>query len=159
MGGEITRLEWYATPNILDGTYDDFRLKICPVTRASLSSTYTDNYEGRTPTTVYASPSLRLNPAGEEWFGLDLQTPFAYDGQSNLLVEVWWEGGSNGNVYTYWGPSTGTRSVFSYLSYGSPYFGYPDTGYPDSFLHYMRLTITAAAVENASWGSVKALYR
>lgn len=152
-------MEWDSTGSTLNGHYDNFRLKICPTARASLSATYADNYEGRTPTTVYTISSLPVNPPGTGWFGLDLQTPFPYNGEHNILVELWWEGGSGGYAYTYWGPSTGTRSVFSYLSYGSPYFGYPDAGYPDSYIHHLRLTIEPTAVEAASWGRVRALFR
>lgn len=68
-------------------------------------------------------------------------------------------GDNNGNAYTFWTPKTG-RYVYSYIKGSTAYNGYPDKGLVVNYLHYMRITLTAAAaVDGSSFGRVKALYR
>jgi len=127
-------------------------------TRTALTSNFDANYNG-TPTQVYYGDPASLNAVYGQWFGWDFKTPFSYNGTDNLIIEVWWEGDNGAYVYNYWTPAT-SRCVYSYVAYGNPYYGYPNSGQVVSYLHYMRITLTpsGAPVEPTSLGRVKVYF-
>ncbi len=157
--GAITKWEWFSSATVGAGNLNKFRIKLCHTSLAALTSTYADNYDGKTPVEVFARDPLNLNAPANSWFGWDFDTSFNYNGTDNLIVEVWWEGRDYAYAYSYWGASSAGRSVYSYIKYNSPYFGYPDAGFVSEYLHYMRITLNPTAVAPTSLGRVKALFR
>jgi len=143
---------------MIPGYLNNFRVRLCHTGLAALTSSYEGNYDGHTPVQVFYEASLFQYPPQNSWFGYELQTPFAYDGTHNLIVEVWWDGGGSAATGTWQGPATG-RFAYSYVLNGNPVYGYPNEGLVGDTLHYMRLTIEPSAVENTSLGRVKTLYR
>ena len=86
-----------------------------------LTTSFEYNYTPGTKTKVFDHADVQTGGGTpDSWFTLQLDTPFEYDGQSNLLIDietvdcntiyVWgWNTGSNRNVHTYIsGASTGT---------------------------------------------------
>ena len=67
--------------------------------------------------------------------------------------------GAPGGSARYGNAGGGNRQLYSGIYNGNPYAGYPNTGYTTQYMHYMRITLTAAAVDASSFGKVKALYR
>lgn len=51
--------------------------------------------------------SITVAEGTDEWFVIDLDTPFAYNGQDNLILEVVWESGS-GSVHNFFFDTPGT---------------------------------------------------
>ncbi|MEE8640427.1 MAG: hypothetical protein V3T41_08455 [bacterium] len=154
----MTKWEWYASQNQSPGDFNKFTLKHCHTSLTTLTDTYTKNYDGKTPVQVYYRDPARIAATPFQWFGFTFDKAFAYNGTDNLLFEVWWVGDNNGNAYTFWTPKTG-RYVYSYIKGSTAYNGYPNKGLVVNYLHYMRITISASAVEASSLGRVRALYR
>ena len=135
-------------------------MRLCHTSRADLTAPFDGNYEGRTPTQVfYAEPAV-VDMRIREWFGFDSQPAFKYNGDDNLLVEVWWEGDDDdgGLVFTADAPEQ-DRCIFAARKNGVPEYGYPDQGKVFNWLHYMGITLEPDAVGPTSLGRVKALYR
>jgi hypothetical protein len=159
--GRVTKWEWYGVGKEgKAGKYFKFRLTLCHTSRTALSERYADNYAGNTPAQVFYRDPLAFQPKLYDWFGFDFDAPFAYNGQGNLIVEVWWAGQENeATAFTDWGRDFLGRSVVSFVTHGVPECGYPDAGRVQDYVHYMRLTMTGVGVAPTSLGRVKALYR
>jgi hypothetical protein len=82
------------------------------------------------------------------WFGFDFDTPFDYNGSSNLIMEVDWNTDSGGYCYC---RSNSEASRFAYSYNGG-------SVYVSSYFHYQRVTIGATGVAPTSLGRVKSLY-
>jgi hypothetical protein len=161
LAGDVKRWEWSGgeTEEIF-GKFYKFRVRLCHTTRTEAAPPFNSNYEGRTPTLVFSADPITVNMRIREWFGFDCQPAFSYDGQKNLVVEVWWEGDENdgGRVFAADVPAQ-ARCLLAYRKNGQPVNGYPDQGKAFNWLHYMRVTISPIAVAATSWGRVKAVYR
>jgi len=159
--GRVTKWEWYGVgTSVTPGQYYQFRLRLCHTSRTALTQIYADNYAGNTPVRVFYRNPVNFNPKLNDWFGFTFDTPFDYDGQGNLIVEVWWVGaGNEATAYTDWGRDFLGRAVVSFVTNGNPECGYPDAGRVQDYVHYMRITMTGVAVAPTSLGRVKALYR
>jgi hypothetical protein len=112
---------------------------------------FANNYGGNTPVEVYSKVSQTLNVTPYSWFGFEFGTNFNYSRTQNLLVEVVWNGDSDGHVYNYWAPTSANRCVYN-TNGGTPV--------ANKFVHYMRITIAPSnpAVAPTSLGRVKALF-
>jgi len=77
-----------------------------------LGTTFDDNYIPGTRTLVYETNLLELNVGPDEWFDFTLDTPFWYNGEDNLIIEVVWQSGEN-TLWAYVWNTTGQtpRSV------------------------------------------------
>ncbi len=53
-----------------------------------LGSSFEGNYLPGTRTLVFQAESLGIDASPGEWYSVDLDTPYAYDGSANLLIEV-----------------------------------------------------------------------
>ena len=158
--GTITKWEWNAARDLLAGGFYNFKLTLCHTSLGALTDTYVENYDGHTPVTVYSRNPVTI-PAvpANQWFGFAFDEPFAYNGRDNLVVEVWWVNDTNGGGNTQWNFPVAGRCCFSYIVSGNPLNGYPDKGLVSYFMHYMRATVSPAAVERSSFGRVRALFR
>lgn len=83
--GNITHVYFKSNSNIATTTFTDLTVKIGYTTQSLMA---TGNFI--TPlTTVYSAPSTTFTSLTQgNWFMITLQTPFAYDGFSNFIVEV-----------------------------------------------------------------------
>lgn len=161
VAGEITRWEWHGGElEPTTGKFYKFKVLLCHTSRADLVAPFKSNYEGRTPARVFYADPVTVNMRIREWFGFDAKPAFKYEGEHNLLVEVWWEGddGGGGLVFTAAVPEQ-DRCVFAAKKNGVPEYGYPDQGKVFHWLHYMRITLEPDAVAPTSLGRVKALFR
>jgi hypothetical protein len=157
--GTISKWEWNAAVDLTACSYYEYRLRLCHTTLSALTDTFANNYAGNTPVTVYSrNPATIGAVSANSWFGFPFDTPFDYDGQRNLVVEVWWVNDNNGGGNTQWNFPVNGRCCFSYIVNGNPINGYPDKGFASYFLHYMRATISPSAVAPTSLGRVKSMY-
>jgi hypothetical protein len=86
--------------NQFSGTFTGVRIYYCHTSRSSLSSTFTDNYDGHTPMTVYSNASLSLNWPENTWGQIPFDEMFSYNGTDNLLIEIQWDGSPSGGLIT-----------------------------------------------------------
>jgi len=95
---------------------------------AELGKEFDSNYISGTKTLVYDHNDLWLNAGSPgEWFTIDLDNSFWYNGSDNLIIEFRWPGGDesiyvwgwtddvNRSVYGLYGDTTGTASHESIL--------------------------------------------
>jgi hypothetical protein len=161
--GRITAWEWRVgnSKTFLAGYFDNFKLTLCHTGVSSLTAGYVNNYGGRTPVDVMNRSRLNVAAAASgTWVAFPFDVPFDYNGADNLVVEVWWDGDNGaGGPARYGNAASGNRQLYSGILNGSPYGGYPNGGYTSQYMHYMRITLTPAAVDESSFGRVKALYR
>ncbi|MBD3286661.1 PKD domain-containing protein [candidate division WOR-3 bacterium] len=89
--GTITELATMASTAI-SKQYNNFKIWMLEVSAVEVVDTLEDNYGGGTPELVYSSSSVTYGDAQNEWTPFELDTPFDYDGSSNLLVQFEFEG-------------------------------------------------------------------
>jgi hypothetical protein len=122
---------------------------VCHTSLSQLTTNFETNYDGNTPVTTYSRSEQRIFAERGDWFGWTFDTEFAYDGQHNLIIEVYWNGSDQqGQTCTYatGGTSRGLYDVNGTLS-------------RVNYWHHMRITVACVAVEPTSLGRVRALYR
>ncbi len=150
--GKITKWEWRChlsgTENKA-GTYHNFKLLVCHTSLSQLTYNFEANYGGNTPVEVYSRSQEKIHAERGAWFGWAFDADFNYDGQNNLIVEVYWKDSDRlGQTCTY--ATAGTSR------------GYYDVNGSISvvdYWHHMRITIEGIGVAPTSLGRVKALYR
>jgi len=101
------------------GTYNNFQLYMGLASGDVLSDTFEANYVPGTRTLVYETPSQTMQADPDAWMTLYLDTPFAYDGVSNLIVELQWVGGAN-MFYTYMWQTGANRGLMNKTDVTSP---------------------------------------
>ncbi|MCP4646685.1 MAG: hypothetical protein GY852_02975 [bacterium] len=72
-----------------------------------LGTNFQNNYIDGTRTLVKHSNNITVAEGGDEWFMIDLDTPFFYDGEGSLVLEVAWNSGS-GSVHNYFFDTPGS---------------------------------------------------
>ncbi len=104
------------------GTYSDLKIYMGLCSSNELGLNFDANYIYDTKILVLSSSSYTTTSVGpNEWFNVTFDTPFWYNGQDNLLIEIewsaaagtdalytWhWDGGANRCVFGRYGSSTG----------------------------------------------------
>ncbi len=96
-GGTIDQTALFKTHYDNAATFPNVTVKMCHTSVTSLSSTFDDNYGGRTPVWVFHQDSGFVRGGEPDvWDTVALSTPFDYNGTDNLLVEVVWQGTASG---------------------------------------------------------------
>ena len=150
--GTITRWEWYASSLLSRGYFKNFKLTLCHTGRSELVADFVANYDNHKPVVVYEKESQYAEATAYTWWGFDFDTPFEYDGDDNLIVEVFWlERDGGPGVVSYWTPKKGRCCM-----YAGPV---PTDPAVFDYLHYMRVTVSPTAVAPTSLGRVKAMFR
>ena len=151
--GTITAWAWYASSLLSRGYFNDFKITLCHTGRSELVADFVANYDNRKPRKVYERNSLYTGSAvAYTWWGFDFDTPFEYDGDDNLIVEVFWQEREGGpGVVSYWTPMKGRCCM-----YAGPV---PTDPAVFDYLHCMRITVSPTAVAPTSLGRVKAVFR
>ena len=114
-----------------------------------LTGVFDNNYIPGSKTLVFDQDSVVTGGNADEWFTLLLDTPFEYDGQTNLIIDM--ETLYCSTIYV-WGWETGiTRNIYSYLP-GSPTGG-PDTEIPHLQIH------GSLELQSNTFGRIKTLFQ
>ena len=101
------------------GTFNDMKIYMGLCNSDELELAFNSNYIGGTRVEVMsASPYTSQTVGPNEWFEFVFDTPYWYNGQDNLLIEIewssgvgslysWnWNGGSNRCMYGHYGMAT-----------------------------------------------------
>lgn len=145
-GGALTSLAFNVTQINATLPYAYFRIKLGQTTAAALTTT---GYNAATMTEVYVNPSLTLTATG--WNDYLFSTPFNWDGNSNLIVEVCFENDPNSTGILY---TSNDNVQYTQTTYNSVYGRYADnfaacSGSPAStastynYLPNIKLTVGA----------------
>ena len=111
----IESFSWKRSPSPDDhGTFNDMAIYMGLCDSDQLGSTFDDNYIAGTRTLVMSSPSYTTETVEvNEWFTFAFNTPYWYNGQDNLLIEIEWSTGA-GSLYTWhWNAGT-SRSMYAH---------------------------------------------
>jgi len=147
---EVSSIGWHrATGGTATATFNKFRIFVGYCPNDMLGTNFMDNYIEDTRTEVHFSSSITVAEGGEEWFYIDLDTPFWYDGTQNLILEVVWESGS-GSVHNYFFDTAGTPMRLKSAEPDS------ETGFLSS-LRCQFMLVGTEQLENGTFASVKVL--
>lgn len=147
---EIETIHWHHTATgDTTATFEDFNIYLAYCPNEVLGTVFEDNYTPGSKTLVYHRDNLEMEVYGSEWFPLELDSPFWYDGQNNLILEVTWAGGAG--------------SIHNYL-FNTPYspcrLKAPTPDGPTGFLSSMRCQFMLEGtlmLRPATFGSIKVM--
>lgn len=132
------------------GTFNDFKVYMGVSGSDQLSLDYQANYIDGTRIQVLAGdPYVNGAASPNTWFDVVLDTPYWYNGQDNLIIEVEWSSGA-GSLYTWQWNGGSDRSVIG--EYGA------STGaYTESLVPHLILNGTLS-LESTTFGAIKASF-
>jgi hypothetical protein len=144
----VQSISWKrAASGTTSATLDDFRIYMGYCSSDVLGTVFDDNYLPGTRTLVFQDDPFVLTGTPEEWMEVVLDTPFHWDGSSNLLIDLEWSDGS-GTVYVYnWNAGSG-RCLSA--DYGST------SGIVQDIVSHLQITGDETAVEQRTFGGIKA---
>jgi len=105
---EVTSLSWHrGTGGTPTSSFTDFNIYLGYCPNETLGTNFADNYSPGSRTLVHHSDNITVAEGTEEWFSIDLDTPFWYNGAENLILEVTWASGAGSvNNYLFTTPMT-----------------------------------------------------
>ncbi len=130
--GKIIKFAFQPSDNYI-GTYNNFRFYFCPTSVYQLSATFDDNYAGNTPQIQIDTSSFLVGGPANQW--LEWPVDFDYDNNSNLLVEIRWNGDNGVGVPMWRTNETIPRRVYNMTSDSAT------TGTTQNTGNYVKLTI------------------
>ena len=114
-----------------------------------LGTGFDDNYIDGSRYLVYSMNPWTATVGKNEMITFDLDTPFWYNGNDNLVIEITWSWGELGDHFMTWGWNDFGRSLFGY--YGSP------TGTYEDRVPYLVLDGTMT-LDQSTFGGIKAFF-
>jgi len=156
-GFSITAISFNAAPGSdASGPYENVSILMGFTDLNALTETFDSNWR-TSGSLVYTSPLKQLSGISSgQWFTFQLDEPFDYDGSSNLLVELEWNGPEEppigeGSIYTWIWSTSANRSVTSNEA-GSP------TGYAAPYCHYLALDYQPLSLDQTTFAGIKASF-
>ena len=132
------------------GTFQDMKIYMGLCSSDELVSAFNANYIGGTRIEVMSgSPYTSQTVGPNEWFEFVFDTPYWYNGQDNLLIEIEWSDG-DGSLYSWvWDAGT-NRSMYGL-------YGEPTSLVRNSTAPNLRLNGTLS-LENSTFARIKAAF-
>ncbi|HRO97593.1 MAG TPA: hypothetical protein PLY79_11065, partial [Ferruginibacter sp.] len=117
--GDISALAFFVTTGY-SSIMKDYTLKIAHTNATALGTAY----ESGSFSTVYGPVDYASGTTANAWRTLDFDTPFTWDGTSNIIVEICFETDPDGSCGTCYGSTSTVR--YTATSYNSVYARYAD---------------------------------
>lgn len=142
----------------LNGEYYLNDIYLCYTDLDQLTDTYATNYGPYTPANVLTAAVLDLDWTNYDWQEeMVLDSPWYYDGTSNFILEFTYDGDNGGvetgNYARGWYPSGGNLVLDANNKNAT-------TGDLRTYSNWIRFNIdTAQAIESASLGGIKAVFK
>jgi hypothetical protein len=153
----ITSMGYNAAPGSdAAGPYENVTILMGHTDLDDLTGTFDDNWS-TSGTQVFSSPLVQLSGiVSGEWFHFPLDDAFEYDGTSNLLIELVWNGPASpplgeGSIYTWIWSTTSVRSVSS-NDPASP------TGFAEQSCHYLQFEYEPLSLDQTTFASIKSSF-
>lgn len=147
---EITSIGWHrGTGGTPTASFNNFNIYLGYCPEDMLGTNFMDNYTEGSRTLVKHSGSIIVAEGTDDWFTIDLDTPFWYNGEGSLILEVVWSSGS-GSVHNYFFDAPGSPMRLKSAE--------PEAA--TGFLSSMRCQFMlngSQALENGTFASVKVL--
>jgi hypothetical protein len=151
--GPVTRVAYESYDTYAAGYFYEFEMRLCHTPLAALTTNFSANYGGHTPTLVATLNPLTVNARKDEWFGVACTTPFAYNNRDNLIVEVRWRNPSLTTKVEVWGYVATSNRLLIHKEYGAT------EGQLSPKTDRLRITFSGAPVTPTSLGRIKMLLR
>jgi hypothetical protein len=154
-GGPVSKVELISYPTGISApsTFSTCKILLCNTPLTHVTTSYTGNYGGQTPVTVFSGTKVVPAMGGGVWWTVVSPTNFTYNRTYNLLIEVSWVSGS-GNRSDFQVNSRGSHGrIYAYsatATTGSVTTNYDQLG---------RITIGFVGVEPTSLGRVKSIFK
>lgn len=148
---EIESIAWKRFPSPDDqATFTDLDVYLGLCDSDELENNMDNNFIPGTMTSVLSSSSYTTDVvAVGDWYEITFTTPYWYNGQENLLIEINWSAGS-GSLYSWsWQAEPNRRA---YAHYGETTARVLDNNVPT-----MQLSGTLA-LDNSTFGRIKSLF-
>lgn len=99
---EIQSISWQRGTTGIgpEGSFTDFQIYMGYCSSDMLTTEFNDNYIPLSRTLVHHDVLQTISAMEDEWFTITLDSPFWYNAEENLIVEVTWTSGT-GNPSTY----------------------------------------------------------
>ncbi len=134
-----------------EGLYDYFVLLMGHTSLSSLTATFDDNW-ATSGTEVFTDANLEITGlSGDQLIIFELSESFPYDGSSNLLMEIAWNGpefSPGGSIYTWCWIDSSIRTVTSGDTSSS-------TGTPGSICQMFKVDYTEQALDQMTFAGIK----
>ena len=135
-----------------EGPYDNFVLLMGHTSLSSLTATFDDNW-ATSGTEVFADANLEITGlSGDQWVEFVLDEPFQYDGSSNLLTEIAWNGPQDppigGSIYTWCWIDSSNRTVTADSPSAS-------TGTPGTICQMLKIDYDEQALDQMTFAGIK----
>ena len=135
--GTISELQLFATHDASsEAVFFQAEILFCHTTLDELTTTFEANYAGFEPARAHWLDTLSIDWTAPGWNGFELQQPFEYDGEHNLIIEFRYlgEDGRTINAKAFY-PPTPNRTLDAGLPTSS-------TGELLSFMNSLRIYFT-----------------
>lgn len=134
------------------GTYNDFKIYMGLCSSNELGLNFDDNYINGTKILILSSSLYTTTSVGpNEWFEVIFDTPFWYNGEDNLIIEIEWSSAAGTDALYTWNWDGGAnRSVFGR-------FGTSTALYQQSNVPNLRLNGTLS-LSNSTFARIKAAF-
>jgi hypothetical protein len=148
---EISSISWKRFPSPDDqGSFNDLKVYLGLCASDDLVAAFDDNYISGTKTLVLSESSYTTSVVGiNEWFEIPFTTPFWYNGQDNLIIEIEWSSGS-GSLYSWSALPGGIRRIYG--PYGTTSALVLDDNFPTIQLN------GTLSLENTTFAQIKAAF-
>lgn len=138
-----------------EGSYENFVLLIGHTSLSSLTATFDDNW-ATSGTEVFTDENLEITGlSGEQWITFELNESFPYDGSSNLLMEMAWNGPefppTGGSIYTWCWIDSSNRTVTSGDASSS-------MGTPGTVCQVLKIDYTEQALDQMTFAGIKSSF-
>ena len=152
--GAVTKVEFQSYRISTASTFTTCKVLLCHTSLTHVTASYTGNYGGKTPVTVFSGTKVVPVTAQGQWWTVVEPTNFTYNNTDNLLIEVSWVSGSPSTVCHCYINSRGKAGrVYAYSATATT--GTVTTNYDQ----LGRITIGYVGVAPTSLGRVKTLFR
>lgn len=144
----ITSIALKRSP-IGEGTasFQDLKVYMGTTDLNQLTLNYMNNYDSAGRTLVLSADPYPVTAVADQWFTVNLNTPYWYNGDDNLIIEFEWSDGE-GSIYAWHWTAGSQRAVFG--NYGASSGDDFETSIP-----HLQLNGTLA-LEPETFASIKA---
>ena len=147
---EISSISYVIGSGFLMDYVEDFCLSMAHVESDQLTETFSENYQAGSLIEVFQTDSLHIGVGYENELLLELNTPFQYNGQDNLLIDIYYPDGWCYSTVFNWYGGTNRSLVDLFMPGGSA----SSTGNLDTCVPYMILEGTES-LDQCTFGSIK----
>lgn len=148
----ISSVAWQRAPSGSDqGHYYNVEIYMGLCASDQLGAAFEGNWVPGTKTLVFEADTLDLAAAANEWESIGLNSPYWYDGQQNLLIDVQWASANTSYSFYTWKWETGAARSIKSTSLPAP------TGILSTQMSELMLDVTLP-LDQVTFGEVKTVF-